>query len=153
MPHRQHRINTQRHKFPLTDPRLHTTGDHLLLRLPPLTSTQRGEDGIVRRSDTGNSIFILTRRPPSLPCLNTQLDPRLFLCIFHFCSLPWLPRKDSLCCLSSHLLLPTVGICLFKLSPILSGLSLSLFNCLFPDSVFIFFCSLCHRFLYLPTNM
>lgn len=119
-------LSHSENKFPLTDPRLHTTGDHLLLRLPLLTSTQQGEDSIARRSDTGNSIFILTRHPPSLPCLNTQLDPCLFLCIFHFCSLPWLPRKDSLCCLSSHLLLPTVGICLFKLSPILSGLSLQL---------------------------
>lgn len=93
--------------------------------LPLLPPTQHRKDGAVRQSDTENRIFILTLLPLSRPCLNTQLDPSLYFSVFfYFCSLPWLPRQDSLCCLSSHLLLPTVGICLFKLSPVLSGLSL-----------------------------
>lgn len=116
--------------------------------LPPLTPTQRRKDGVKR--DTvirGIAYLFLPVLPASLPYLNTQLDPCLYFSFFsfYFCSLPWLPGKDFLCCLSSHLLLATVDICLFKLSPILSGLSPYLTR-LYCSTVCIFLLSLSFSF-------
>lgn len=125
-------------------------GQPLLLSsfAPAHTHTAEKRRGEVRHSDTRNSIFI----SPCASCFSSLLKHSagslpLFLSFFsfYFCSLPWLPGKDSLCCLSSHLLLATVDICLFKLSPILSGLSpishtFILFHCLYFSSLsFSFF--------------
>lgn len=157
-----HRLITQWHKFPLTTPHLHTMGSlSFSLPLPLLTPTQRRKDGVKR--DTvirGIAYLFLPVLPASLPYLNTQLDPCLYFSLFfsfYFCSLPWLPGKDSLCCLSSHLLLATVDICLFKLSPILSGLSpishtFILFHCLYFSSLSFSFFSASSEFFCWPIH-
>ena len=54
------------------------------LPLPLHTPTQQRKDDAAKRSDTGNSIFILTLLLPSLPSLNTQLDPSLYPLYFIF---------------------------------------------------------------------
>lgn len=96
-------------------------GQPLLLSsfAPAHTHTAEKRRGEARHSDTRNSIFI----SPCASCFSSLLKHSagslpLFLSFFsfYFCSLPWLPGKDSLCCLCSHLLLATVDICLFKLS-------------------------------------
>ena len=122
---------TQCHKFPLTAPQPHTTGD---LSLSPCVSahTHTAQRRWCSKTERYGEQHIYSHSASSLSSLlkHSAGSQPLFHCIlfFNFCSLPQLPRQDSLCCLSSHLLLPTVGICLFKPSPILSGLTFVLFH-------------------------
>lgn len=94
-------------------------GCSYLLWPPPAAHTASVQLPPTQLPEIGKSIFILTRLPRPLLCLNTASMPR-YLSVFFTFALILLPGKDCLC-ISSHLLLPTVGICLFKLSPILSG--------------------------------